>query len=72
MATLINASGHEAQLVSDGSTVGLRWITVSEFVTNVVWEQDGHPVFGASWDVVLPEPLASRVKRTERHTRRRI
>lgn len=71
MATLINASGHEAQLV-DGETVSLEWITVGAFVTNVSWRQGGRHVFGTSADVVLPEPLASRVKRAERHTRRRV
>lgn len=72
MATLINASGHTAQLASDRTVVDLRWITVGPFVTNVVWEQDDHPVFGVLWDVVLSEPLAGRVKRAERHTRRRV
>ena len=71
MATLINASGHEAQLVG-GETVTLEWITVGAFVTNVSWRRDGRHVFGTSQDVVLPEPLASRVKRAERHTRRRV
>ena len=69
MATLINASGHEARLVS-GETIPLEWITVGAFVTNVSWGQDGRHVFGTSRDVILPEPLASRVKRAERRTRR--
>lgn len=55
-----------------GEAVSLEWITVGAFVTNVSWRQGGRHVFGTSRDVVLPEPLASRVKRAERHTRRRV
>lgn len=55
-----------------GETVSLEWITVGAFVTNVSWRRDGRHVFGTSQDVVLPEPLADRVKRAERHTRRRV
>lgn len=55
-----------------GETVSLEWITVGAFVTNVSWKQDGRHVFGTSVDVVLPGPLANRVKRAERHTRRRV
>lgn len=55
-----------------GETVALEWITVGAFVTNVSWRQDGRHVFGTSQDVVLPESLADRVKRAERHTRRRV
>lgn len=55
-----------------GETVSLEWITVGAFVTNVSWRRDGRHVFGTSQDVILPEPLADRVKRAERHTRRRV
>lgn len=55
-----------------GEAVSLEWITVGAFVTNVSWRRDGRHVFGTSADVVLPEPLADRVKRAERHTRRRV
>lgn len=55
-----------------GEAVSLEWITVGAFVTNVSWGQDGRHVFGTSADVVLPESLADRVKRAERHTRRRV
>lgn len=55
-----------------GEAVSLEWITVGAFVTNVSWRRDGRHVFGTSADVVLPEPLADRVKRAERHIRRRV